>query len=290
MHQEVQDIEIIAVCNDHTPLEEFHPMKADFPTVLWLHEPIRGSAYARNTGWLHAKGEWIQFLDADDLLLPGKIKHQLPTDHAAVIVSPHLFRYTNGRTAASRWLPDDIWTGLLQSGLGSTSSMLFHKEALQRTGGWAASLQSHQEYELVSRMAMLGLPIVPIHLTETIVRQRAAGSITLDTSTVRPLEGIRLREHIWDYLVKNGLHTPERKDAFLQYLFRQLRGLYKTDAVLAQNIYNKYFSDTHFIPELVSIWGYKLLFRSFGFSGTEKLMHTYRMVRDKYLPFLPKNK
>src|ERR1700722_15856506 len=33
-----------------------------------LQQPNRGAAAARNLGWRAAKGTWIQFLDADDLL------------------------------------------------------------------------------------------------------------------------------------------------------------------------------------------------------------------------------
>lgn len=37
----------------------------------------RGVSAARETGLDHAKGDYIQYLDSDDLLMPGKIKQQL---------------------------------------------------------------------------------------------------------------------------------------------------------------------------------------------------------------------
>ncbi len=37
----------------------------------------RGVSAARTTGLGHAKGDYIQYLDSDDLLIPGKIKQQL---------------------------------------------------------------------------------------------------------------------------------------------------------------------------------------------------------------------
>ena len=52
----------------------------------------RGVNAARNAGWRAASGEWIQFLDADDLLAPGKIELQASsiaqaTDDVAVVCS-----------------------------------------------------------------------------------------------------------------------------------------------------------------------------------------------------------
>lgn len=45
--------------------------------VRTIAQPQRGAAAARNTGLREARGEFIQFLDADDLLSPDKIDRQV---------------------------------------------------------------------------------------------------------------------------------------------------------------------------------------------------------------------
>lgn len=45
--------------------------------VALVHQPNRGASAARNTGLRSASGEFIQFLDADDLLAPDKIALQM---------------------------------------------------------------------------------------------------------------------------------------------------------------------------------------------------------------------
>ena len=46
--------------------------------VRVLDQPNRGASAARNAGLRAARGEFVQYLDADDLLAPDKIAQQLP--------------------------------------------------------------------------------------------------------------------------------------------------------------------------------------------------------------------
>jgi glycosyltransferase involved in cell wall biosynthesis len=51
-------------------------VRSRFPHVTLLQQPNRGVAAARNQGIERAQGEWIAFIDADDIWLPGKLKAQ----------------------------------------------------------------------------------------------------------------------------------------------------------------------------------------------------------------------
>ena len=266
------ETEIILVCNAPALPGGYNPIPEGYPDIQFVHEPQAGSAHARNAGLRQAKGEWIQFLDVDDILHPDKIFHQVQHTVADVIVSPHTYLFLNGKKENSKWLPGDLWVGLLNSGLGSTSSMLWKREALIEAGGWNTSFQSHQEYELLFRLFSTDKKIVPNDHCETIVRQRKSGSITTATKSIRAREGITLREMMWNYLVTRGEDTPERFDAFRQYMFRQLRGLFRQDRGEAMALYEKYFSKTPFVPKDIHVPGYTILYRIFGFRRTEGMI------------------
>jgi glycosyltransferase involved in cell wall biosynthesis len=261
--------EIIVVCNARTLPAAYPPVPEEYTGIKFLHEPIPGSAYARNAGLHHAKGEWIQFLDVDDLIEPDKIQHQMNAGDADVVVSPHTFLFLNGKKENSKWLTVDTWSGMLNSGLGSTSSMLWKRQAVLDVGGWNKDYQSHQEYELLFRLAAAGKKMVTNDHCETIVRQRKSGSITTNSKLVRAREGIRLRETMWNHLKAIDRDTPERFEAFRQYIFRQLRGLYRQDKTEALFIFQKYFSKDPFMPKKIHIPGYTLLYYLLGFQRTE---------------------
>lgn len=269
------DAEIIIVCNAPAIPERYNPIPQDIKNVVFIHEPQSGSAHARNAGLQAAKGDWLQFLDVDDLLHPEKVHHQLTVTDADVIVSPHQFVYLNGNKENSKWLPQDIWIGLLNSGLGSTSSMVWKRQALLDVGGWSTAYQSHQEYELLFRLKTAGKKIIPNDHCETFVRQRIGGSITATSKPVRVREGIRLRETMWNYLVSQDEDSPDRFEAFRQYIFRQLRGLIRQDQQEALALYKKYFSSMPFTPKEIHIPGYAIMCRLFGFKYTEAVIKFY---------------
>lgn len=71
-------IEVICIDNNSTDntWQKLKQLHEKYPSLLIDKELKPGAPAARNKGLALSKGEWIQFLDADDLLLPEKIEHQ----------------------------------------------------------------------------------------------------------------------------------------------------------------------------------------------------------------------
>jgi glycosyltransferase involved in cell wall biosynthesis len=89
------DIEVIVVDDGSTDTKTIKCMreiKSFFPNVEIIHKENGGLSSARNVGIKKAKGTYIQFLDADDILVPGKIDIQvsMAKDTNSVMISNYL--------------------------------------------------------------------------------------------------------------------------------------------------------------------------------------------------------
>ncbi len=87
--QTYEVVEIIVV--DDGSLDRTAEVAAAFPRTRVVRQPNKGQASARNAGIAVAEGEWIAFLDADDLWLPQKteIQRGYITPDAGVIHADH---------------------------------------------------------------------------------------------------------------------------------------------------------------------------------------------------------
>ena len=71
------DWETIVVDNASTDGSWEKAQQIQDPRLRFLQSPKRGPGAARNYGLASSRGEWVQFLDADDLLEPDHLEQQL---------------------------------------------------------------------------------------------------------------------------------------------------------------------------------------------------------------------
>jgi len=122
---------------------------------LISHDENRGAAEARNTGIDAAHGEYVAFLDADDVWMPTKLEKQLEvfergTDYLGIVYTGFV-QYELDGTAWKRY-PEangNIYRKELeQDRIHPTSTVMVHRDCLERVGGFDSSLPSRQDYDL----------------------------------------------------------------------------------------------------------------------------------------------
>lgn len=92
--------ELIVVNDGSNDGSEILVENIENPIVKLIHQANQGVSVARNVGISEAKGDWIAFLDADDLWMPdflesiAKLHFQFP--EAEVLATAYEFLYANG--------------------------------------------------------------------------------------------------------------------------------------------------------------------------------------------------
>ncbi|MBO6792956.1 MAG: glycosyltransferase family 2 protein [Balneolaceae bacterium] len=155
------NIEIIVVddANDPRVMDLF---SEDETVKLLVNETNRRSCYSRNRGLTESKGEFVNFLDDDDILYPTKIEKQV----GLFAKNPHHIErlgfvvcHTNdGRMGFNvikyNKVRGDIHKRLLEKFLiDGIETVLYKKEALQKVNGFDEELVSNHEYDLQIRIS-----------------------------------------------------------------------------------------------------------------------------------------
>jgi len=162
--------------------------------VTAIHIENGGAGVAREAGRLAARGEYIQHLDSDDVLLPGKFAMQV----AALESSPECgaaygwtrFRHHDGRVEPLPWKRSGeriatMFPSMLTMRWWDTPTPLYRASLLAEAGPWT-DLRVEEDWEYDCRIASHGVRLAyceawvcevrehsPVPLTAAKMRDRA---------------------------------------------------------------------------------------------------------------------
>jgi glycosyltransferase involved in cell wall biosynthesis len=128
--------------------------------IRWETGSNQGGNAARNKLLQLARGEWVQYLDADDYLRSTKLERQLGVAReypdCDVICGPTAWeRLHDGEllcTDEAIPTPRDPWVLLAKWQLPQTGGPLWRRAALESVGGWLVDQPCCQEHELYLRL------------------------------------------------------------------------------------------------------------------------------------------
>ena len=188
--------------------------------------PNRGACAARNLGMSIAKGEFIQFLDADDELHPQKLEYQVP--HAIKRGSSITYtKWTSeladdgaGHLFCRHAVHDDSVVIALTSFV-QTAAPLYPRSWLDAVGGWDECRPCGQDFDLNLRLACAGAEFVQLPEPLAILRRRS-GSLSSNLQRVLDECGDSCFASL-ERLHEAGGLTEERAAAFAAYFAGQAR-------------------------------------------------------------------
>jgi len=279
LNQTLPAREIICIDDGSTDntIQIIRNLQEKFPNkiYLYLNEKNRGATYTRNRGLAIAKGDFIQFFDADDILLPDKFEHQIKIISECsyspdIIVNDFQRKNIDGTFETYTFPADDAWCGLLEGRLGVTTSNLYRRENVIAVRGWTEELLSSQEYDLMFRMLVAGSLVLFDTKIISYNRERISGSITKSDPAGKWIRFINLRERIYNYLSANSMLKPERLESFRKIMFDSIRILYKYNKKEAIKLHQKYIQQIKINePTLSTSKKYLSVYNIFGFRIAE---------------------
>jgi glycosyltransferase involved in cell wall biosynthesis len=242
------------------------------PEMHVFKETVKGANYARNCGLKHAKGEWVQFLDADDVLLPDKIQKQVDLIRKSDgdIVVGNYYREEKNLKKEMHAITDS-WIGLIKGKLGITSSNLWKKQRLLDVEMWD-EVKSSQEYHLLFKLIKKQATVLFDKELNTLVKNQNTASISNSNLKDNWIRFIELRVSILNYLTEKNQLTPERLRELQIIIFDSIRILYSYDALEGMKRYKKYVKGK-FVPKKsgATSFLYRFVYLILGFFIAQKL-------------------
>lgn len=196
--------------------------------VCYLTQPNQGQSVARNLAIAHSSGEFICFLDSDDIWFPDKLREQIEVFHShpetGVVYGDYVFIDEHGKLLDLKNMPRHsgrVTAKLLQDNFISMNTTMVRAALIRDAGGFAPEDRLSEDYGLWLRVSIRSeFLYVPRRWARYRVGPNQLSSQTIPRlySNVRVLEDFLKHE-------SHGLSAAEIRRGRGQFLIRKARTL-----------------------------------------------------------------
>ena len=237
LNQTYKNIEVIIVDDGSTDNSYTIAKRFNSNMVKVYQQKNRGACAARNLAFKNSTGDYIQYLDADDVLSPDKIEKQIKIFDRFkndIIISGKWGRFYNSLENVSfesqainksycntiEWLIDS-WTG---KGMAQTSIWLSPRKLIEKAGIWNESLTINQDGEFFSRVLLQASEINYCQDAKVYYRSGETSSISQKKKTRQNAESLLLSYKLYKENVKhyqdNAFVRKALANNFLNFIYQ----------------------------------------------------------------------
>jgi glycosyltransferase involved in cell wall biosynthesis len=233
--QSYPNLEVIVV-DDHSTDGSVQTIEQEFPSVRLLRSTSHGASAARNLGSELSTGAYLQYLDADDLLAPGKLDTQVRAleESGADVAYGDWQRLEQRRgqpekgDIVSPILTDpeidlftDVWS--------PPAAYLFRRSVVERVGGWREELPVIQDARFVLDCALQGGTFVRCDGVMALYRVHTTGSLSTRDPQAFVRDCLHNALQIESWWRGHGGLDRRRTDALVQTYGYVTRASFETD-------------------------------------------------------------
>ncbi len=271
IEQTLKPFEIVVVddvCNKR--VKEFVE-NIDFYNIKYVENKEQGASSSRNIGAKYAEGNYIAFLDDDDIWLPEKLElqvNQVISQQAKAVFSQMFVEYEDlgiKYTTKAKNVLNPLKLICTENYIGGTISSLIERQLFLKLGGFDRAFSAREEYDLWIRIIASGakISVVEIPLTvayRSFVRDRVSSNISSYESAIDLLNE-KHKQLVLDILDEKERKFRESK----QYNFLAAQAISINKGSVASKYYFKSFlkslSPKSVILSVLSLLSPKLLIK-----------------------------
>jgi hypothetical protein len=231
--QESVAIEVIVVDDGSTDDSAARAEAAGAPKARVVRQANGGASRARNAGTAAARGEFIQYLDADDVLAPGTLAKRVSRLDAtgADVAYGDWVRWERGskgvfveRDVVCRTLSSHPDVDLVGDFWWPPAALLYRRSLVDRIGPWREDLPIIQDARFLQDAAFVGGTFV--HVPGVSAKYRIHGQDSLSRRDPGAFlddcfrNGLQI-EQMW---ARAGALTPERRQVLARVFAHVARG------------------------------------------------------------------
>jgi glycosyltransferase involved in cell wall biosynthesis len=276
----------IILIDDGSKDESWQVINSFVPAIHAEHQLNQGPTKTRNRLLSLARGDWIQFLDADDELAANKIEIQLQhsAEADAIFGSMSLDRYEGQRMIGqSKQIAQngtDKWAKWFRWEYPNPSAFLFRAQVLHKISGWDTDYQLCEDFALYRDLLFAGARFVAAPEAWSNYRQWSANQLINKYSNELADNRFRLMLDTAKRLEDKALSTKDSSNAFRLYAFQSIRNLYSISPRMGTHAmsdlernFGKFTPPASCVPLI-----YRMLYHSVGFAAAENVARWRRLI------------